>query len=239
MNHESIELNLRKRTPYFNLRDQLNEKRKIKRKLIQFNNFLNSYGLRFKSIDICPQTSQTDDFDLNIRQDTETVDKAALCQTARDLSLMSERAYLKFRETISPIAELPSLDKCNAFKKQINQIWPISVDEADVRDPEKIYNPSDSNKMGAFIAEPVEKIKFVCQKYLEKMKPPVIIEDNTFKIMICGDGLQITKTHLNLLNFCFTLLNKGDLSHKGFYTLGNNFTTKNLRHFHYKNCLKF
>ena len=220
MNHESIELNLRKRTPYFSLRDQLNEKRKIKKKLIQFNKFLNSYGLRFKTIDICPQLNQTNEFDLNITEDPTTVDKVAICQTARDVSLMSERAYLKFRETISPIAELPSLDKCNAFKKQINKIWPLSVDETDEPDTEKIYNPSDSNKMGAFIGEPILKIKFVCQKYLEKLKPPETVENNTFKIMICGDGLQITKTHLNMLNFCFTLLNDGDLSHKGFYTLG-------------------
>jgi len=103
---------------------------------------LNSYGLRFKSIEIYQsnQNNQADDFDLNKGPDIETVDTAALCQIARDLSLMSERAYLKFRETISPIAELPSLDKCNAFKKQINQIWPISVDEADLPAPEKLQS---------------------------------------------------------------------------------------------------
>jgi len=150
------------------------------------------------------QNNQADDFDLNIRPDIETVDTAALCRIARDISLMSERAYLKFRETLSLIAELTSLDKCNAFKKQINQIWPISFDEADLPAPEKIYNPSESNKMGIYIAEPMEKIKFCVPKVFRKMKPLVTIDDNTFKIMICHDVLQIKKTHVKMLYFLVT-----------------------------------
>ena len=45
-------------------------------------------------------------------------------------------------------------------------------------------------------------------KYLNKLTsqtPKGVVVNDTFKIMICGDGIQITKTHLNLLNICFTL----------------------------------
>jgi hypothetical protein len=224
MNYESIELTLRRRIPYFDLKDKQNEKRKIKKKLMQFNNFLSSYGLGFESIEI-KRMNPTKKFTLNISEgDLPSNDKAAICQKAREISLMSEKSYLKFRKIISPIAKLPSLKKCNAFKKQINQIWPLNTEETENPDPEDIYNPSESNRMGASIAEPLEKIKFVCSKYLNKLTsqtPKGVVVNDTFKIMICGDGIQITKTHLNLLNICFTLLNDGDLSHKGLYTLGN------------------
>ena len=218
MNHESIELNLRRRTPYFNLRDQMNEKKKIKKKLLQFNKFLNSYGLEFKKIDIAQVNQAAGEFQLYIKQDVPTADAAAICQNARDVSLMSERSYVKFRQTISPIAHLPTLRKCNAYKKQMNQVWPLNTDESDQVNPDDIYSPNESNKMGASIAEPLKKIKFVCEKYLAKKRTQNPAND--FRIMLCGDGVQITKTHLSLANFCFTLMNDGDLSHKGFYTLG-------------------
>jgi len=217
MNHETIELSLRRRIPYFDLRDKQNEKRKIKKKLIQFNKFLNSYNLGFESIEI-KRMNPTQKFALNISKDLPTL------QTAKEIALMSEKSYLKFRSIISPITKLPSLKKCNAFKKRINQIWPLNIEETENPDPEDIYNPSESNRMGASIAEPLEKIKFVCSKYLKKLTlqtPQGTVVNDTFKIMICGDGVQITKTHLNLLNICFSLLNDGDLSHKGLYTLGN------------------
>ena len=222
MNRETIELSLRRRIPYFNLRDKQNEKIKIKKKLVQFDKFLNSYGLGFEKIEI-KRMKPINKFALDITEDI-TVNEAAICQMARDVALMSEQSYIKFRKRISPIAKLVSLKKCNAFKKQINQIWPLNIEESENPDADDIYNPSESNRMGASIAEPLEKIKFVCSKYLEKLAsqtPPEMVVNNTFRLMICGDGVQITKTHLSLLNICFTLLNDGDLSHKGLYTLGN------------------
>ena len=154
MNYESIELTLRRRIPYFDLKDKQNEKRKIKKKLIQFNKFLNSYNLGFESIEI-KRMNPTQKFALNISQDLPTL------QTAKEIALMSEKSYLKFRSIISPITKLPSLKKCNAFKKRINQIWPLKIEETENPDPEDIYNPSEPNRMGASIAEPLEKIKFV------------------------------------------------------------------------------
>ena len=51
MNHESIEISLRRgRVPYFNLNNKSTEKKRIKKKLIQFNNYLNTYGLSFNNI---------------------------------------------------------------------------------------------------------------------------------------------------------------------------------------------
>jgi len=102
----------------------------------------------------------------------------------------------------------------------------LNIEERENPDADDIYNPSESNRMGTSIAELLEKIRFICSKCVQKLAsqtPQEMVVNNTFRIMICGDGVQITKTHLSLLNICFSLLNDGDLSHKGLYTLGNFF----------------
>ena len=39
--------------------------------------------------------------------------------------------------------------------------------------------------------------------------------DKTFNILISGDEFQLTKTHTNLLNFCFSLVNDAHQYYKG------------------------
>lgn len=126
---------------------------------------------------------------------------------------MSERSYNTFRKALSPYINLISLKECNTHKERVNKIWSI-------RD----------NEMGSYVKEPIEKIKFVCTKYLEKLirSSTNQVKDKTFNILLSGDGISLTKTHINILNFTFSLLNDGDLSLKGFYTLGkDNFFTQN------------
>lgn len=201
MNHEYIQLNLRKnRVPYFNLYDKMKEKRKIKKKLDEFNNFLYTYGLSFSNVEI---TTIQDNYNLTIAKN-RTIDKqAAICQTAKDLTLMSERSYNIFRKALLPNINLSSLLECNLYKQRVNKIWLIG-----------------DNDMGSYVKEPVEKIKFVCSKYLEKLGKSNQVKDNTFNILLSGDGVSLTKTQINILNFTFSLLNDGDLSLRGFYILG-------------------
>ena len=211
MSYDSIELNFRRfRVPYFDLIDKSKEKRKIKKKLDQFNKYLNSYGLGFNKIEISKQTVNNYmlDIETNTTQETEQ-SKAAICQTAKDVALMSDKSYIKFRNTLSPFSKLSSLEECNIYKKRVNKFWNIS-----------------GNEMGSYIKDPASKIKFVCEKYLEKLSkltPPEKVKDNTFKILLCGDGVNLTRTHLNILNFTFSLVNDEDLSLGGYYTLGKNF----------------
>ena len=209
MVYDCIDLNSRiRRVPYFSLVDKLKEKKKLKKKLDQFNTYLKSYGLAFNKIQIYKHDINNEkDFDLEIEsKEPAGIDKVALCQTARDVSLMSEKAYNKFRKTINPIAKIVSLAKCNAYKKKVNEFWAIG-----------------NNLYGSFILEPLKKITDVCEKYIDKMgkkTPPEPVKDNTLNIQLCGDGVMITKTHLNILNFTFSLLNDIDLSLNGFYSLG-------------------
>ena len=150
-NYDEIGLNLRwGRRPYFDLSRQDNQKIKIRRKLEQFNTYLNTFGLGFKNIDICRMDAiNNNNFKLNIEKEIPDLDKAEICQKARDQALMSERAYKRFKYNIKPIAKLSSLRKCNIFKSRLNNFWQI-----------------ENNSFGAFIAEPLTKIKFVCERFL-------------------------------------------------------------------------
>ena len=55
---------------------------------------------------------------------------------------------------------------------------------------------------------------------MEKLGKSNQVKDNTFNILLSGDGVSLTKTQINILNFTFSLLNDGDLSLRGFYILG-------------------
>lgn len=118
-NYDEIIINMRwSRRAFFQLARQDNLKMKIKRKLIQFNNYLNSYGLKFKNIEII-QRDDINDFNLKIEENL-TQDEAVIFQRARDTALMSERSCIIFR-TIKPVAHLISLAKCNHYKRRLNQ----------------------------------------------------------------------------------------------------------------------
>ena len=69
--------------------------------------------------------------------------------------------------------------------------------------------------------DPVQKIKFVCKKFLSR-KPN--FPSNVFKIKLSCDGITISKTKVQLLNFSFNLLDdqKNALNVEHTYILGKN-----------------
>lgn len=227
MSYDYIDLNFRKsRIPYFKLSHKLDQKAKLKKKLDQFNTYLKTFGLSFNKIEIVSIESEKDKkikdckkdykFDI-VEKPTGTSNEAAIFQTARDLSLMSERSYLSFRDIVKPIVKLPAISKCNEYKKKVNSFWPLR-----------------NNELGSYIKDPSSKIKFVCQKYLadkKRLNSGFQVKDNIFKILLCGDCINVTRTNLSVLNFAFSLLNSGDLSRKGFYALGK-FLFPHLRYYY-------
>lgn len=209
---DTIELPIRpSRIPYFDLINKKHERLKIKKKLMQFNRFLQTFGLCFKNIQIT-KDNQSNNFKLGIENNTDIDDEHeensklnAIFQNARDKACMSDRSYKTFRKSISPAAKIVSLERCNSYKTKIDNFWMI-----------------ETNDKGSFIAEPLSKIKYVCSKYIDNLVEPKTVKNNTFNILISGDGFMLTKTQTSALNCTFSLLNDGDLSHNGFYILGNN-----------------
>ena len=162
---------------------------------------------------------KTDDFDLKIVDEMvkdgkyeNNIELDAVCQNAKDQACMSDKSYKEFRKKIKPAADIASLARCVEYKKKVDQFWHIQT-----------------NEKGAFIADPLSKIKFVCTKYLSLLENPQ--STHTFNILLSGDGFSLTKTHTNAFNFTFSLMNDGDLSYRGFYILGcffNLYSIKNL-----------
>jgi hypothetical protein len=214
MPYESIDLNIsKKRTLYFDLINKQHEKQKIRKKLTQFNRYLLSIGLCFSKIQVVSSkhknsSNKDDDFVLIIEEKiyVEELEAAAICQNARDKACMSNKAYNIFRETIRPIANIVTLEMCLTYKNKVDNFWPIK-----------------GNSRGSFIADPSAKISYICSKYIKQQDMPYQaknINNNTFNILLCGDGFQLTKTNISIFNFAFCLLNDGDQSHNGFYSLG-------------------
>jgi hypothetical protein len=203
MPYDCIDLNLRlKRIPYFSLVDKQSEKKKIKKKLLQFNKYLQTMGLCFEKISVSPD-NQNNDFKLEMKrtESIQTESTKTICQNIKDIGLISDRTYKKLRETLKPIVRLSSLQTCYTYKKKVDNIWPIS-----------------ENAFGSFVADPKSKIEFMCHKYLEKLDQP--FNGSVFNILLSDDSFNVTKTQINALNFTFSLLKDGDLSHNGFYVLG-------------------
>ena len=110
---------------------------------------------------------------------------------------MSERKYEKVRR----VAQLPSYYHLKKIKKDIDSIFNIN-----------------ENSLG-FYNEPIEKIKFVIERFIEKSQ---IENSEVINIKIGIDGLQLTKTHRQILNVTFTILNenKRATTSKGNYIIG-------------------
>ena len=97
--------------------------------------------------------------------------------------------------------KLPALWKLNSFKKKMDQFFTVL-----------------QNSMGYYV-EPIEKITYVLTEVYNKLDKN--IKENTFDLLISGDGMQLTRTLTNTVNFTLKVLNEKDLNQPlGIYTLG-------------------
>ncbi len=117
--------------------------------------------------------------------------------TLKDSAHLSLRNYDK----ISKATDLPSNYILDKTKNDMNMVF-------DIQD----------NSLG-YYNDPIEKIKFVLNKYIENTQASCREE---IKIKISVDGLQLTRTHRQILTVTFTLLNenKRATTSKGNYLLG-------------------
>ncbi len=228
-----IEVNLRaNRVPYFNLSKSQEVKKKIISDMKIYNEYLlttgklilffylkcltlkNSFislGLEFESIIIVDRQrdnelitkKRNDDFHkqvIQIRQKSTKEEEAYIVQCARDLANMSEQAYTDFRNALKPICKLPCVSNLNIMKSRMNRLFPVS-----------------NNLYGSYVNS-LRKIEFVLNRVHDKLGGK--IKDETFRIQYCGDGTMVSKTHVNLLTFSFSVMNVIDLSFHNQNVLG-------------------
>ena len=130
-------------------------------------------------------------------------------QAAKDSANLSRRTYTTFKNKLNHIifekrSKLISEYKLNIFKIKMNKFYQLK-----------------RNSLGYFV-DSFDKIKFTLTKIFNSLRNQNIeIKNNVFNLHLSGDGCSISKTKINIINFTFKVLNEGDQSSTGLYTLGN------------------
>ena len=131
---------------------------------------------------------------------------------AKDISKMSDQNYSNFRKIIAlhqdKESRLQSLPKIKKIRQIMNKFFTIST-----------------NFYGWF-NEPFEKIAYVVKN---TKFPMPFIKDFVLKIHLSGDGLNLTRTRFNLVNFCFKILNETVPMGKSQYTFKRQIKFKKLK----------
>jgi hypothetical protein len=175
--------------------------------------FISSIGLEFHKIELKKLTSGStvtnfESFYNSVcsikytygLENLEKIDHGFIGQEVKDISMLSEKAYSRMRRSLMrQKIVLPSLYYCNKAKSIMD-----------------IFYTVHKNKYGSYIS-PAEKFDFVLRKIYNKLEKK--IKNDTFEIFLSGDGMQLTRTHTNTLNFTFKVINENDST--ALYTLGN------------------
>jgi hypothetical protein len=220
----------RRRKRYFDcsIRQKKRNKNLIKIKSYMLNEFAKSLGLQVKEIvltnyeneniddenvnffdELQMQTLKTKHIIITVHEDdpylyTENY-KTFKCLEIKDVCNISNENYRKMRKTLSKISpnKLAGLKRIYTLKVQLDNHFRVNT-----------------NEKGCYL-EPEQKIKFVCKKFLSRNPN---FPSNVFKIKLSCDGITISKTKVQLLNFSFNLLDdqKNVLNVEHTYILGNN-----------------
>ena len=175
--------------------------------ITNYNDELISNNVKKEKYALFRNNFTIDETEQNNDADQVAMNDVVIYQYAKDKANLSDAAYISFRAKINNTnrkLKLTSLNKLNTFKKKLNQFFKI-----------------ETNSLGCYI-NAYDKIKFTLKKiYQQMIETDKIIVNNTFNIHLSGDGCRITKTKLNLITFCFKVLNYRDESTSGLFKLGN------------------
>lgn len=207
----------RTKKPHFEVKiDQQKENIKcIKSFLEQYEIFLqDNLKLKFHGkIKLTDARTDFDKFNLDVINKSSIIkknkcgsrkQKPIQTQELKDLTYLSDSNYQIWRNSNLTIG--PSLHKLKAVRKFLNSVYPIH-----------------RNNYGFYI-NPINKIQLVINE-VTGSKSLTIDEDISIKL--CGDGFNIAKSNLKIINFSFTIINQGQTAKtvKGNYLLGK----KNLK----------
>ena len=148
--------------------------------------FCNTIGLKIKNIVLEPNEQIDEDNDeIKIIIDTESKEyKIFKWLKAKDLSNISIVKYKLFRKTLNYF-DMPGIRKVIKMQKALDDFFPLKL-----------------NNDGFFV-EPAIKLKYVCEKFLER-NPNINIEK--FNIKLSADSSSVSRTKINILLMTFDLL---------------------------------
>lgn len=159
-------------------------------KLEQIAKFAFTIGLRLLPVTFCSISREDVPFkkqDLKINNNDNNESILFKSMKSMDVSLLSFNRYQLFR-SISGIG-LATVYGIQRMRNIINSI--ISLKKNDF----------------GFYFEPKEKIRYVLSKKIKDLKSLNLLPpDNTFTIKFCGDGTNLGKKNVKIVNLCFTII---------------------------------
>jgi hypothetical protein len=203
-------MDFRRRKPHFELlsaRQRRNNKNEIRTKLESLTEFCKTLKLKIDNITIkeLNEDNENEEIEINIikKIDKQSKNKKKMSfkgLMAKDKASLSNRRYIVFKNTLE-ISAIPSLYSVIKMKKKLDDFFKLK-----------------NNDYGYYCVV-TQKIKLVCQQFL--LENVEVIND-TFIIKLSCDGTTITKSHLQILNFAFTVINdvKKAKTASGNYILG-------------------
>ena len=174
---------------------------RLKKKLLDFNSFLNSIGLA-----LCPQStiiirkknvlSEASNFNFRITKD-ESIEQPShenkVLKTLGivDATYISERKYKTLRKELDLRDSLPTLYQLKLMKSTF-----------------KIFFELERNDFGYFLKYPLKKVEFVLKKIFDEK--PFLKETENIILKLSGDGKSITRSNIEINNITFTVINDKD-----------------------------
>ena len=198
-----------------NIQKRRKNKHQIRKKLTEFNNYLQSIGLVLCSKETIilkkyDGNSAPEDFRMKIIEELPPKNDILNALYVADTCYLSQRTYNKIRTNLNLKDELPSLYKMINLKKSINNLFDLRL-----------------NRNGAFLKYPLQKVEFVLKKILNNLtalSENLVIDNKTFIIKLSGDGKVLTKSsRREINNIVFTVINETEKCKTsiGNYILGN------------------
>ena len=170
-------------------------RRQIKRLLAvsDLKFFCDKIGLKIQEIKLTPNDddqrfvpTKLNVVPMNVNEET----RVYKYMIVKDLLNISDKKYILLRKflKINYIDHLPGIKRVNKQKTKIDESFIL------------YYNDF------GFFFDPAQKIKFVCEKFLERNAEFAKSGTKKFKIKLCADGVTISKKNVQCLTFAFTLL---------------------------------
>jgi hypothetical protein len=184
------------------IRNQYKQKALILKKSEELSEFCRSFGLKINELILAANDENPTRAKISIKVPRDAKSVTFDYMKAKDLTNMSNHHYCQQRSQLLNVQKMPGIKKILKLQYELNDFFEIN-----------------NNNFG-FFCSPEQKIKFVCEKFLDKKKS---FSCTSFKIKLSIDSTSISKKNVILLNVSFNLMDDHESSSNvnGTFILGS------------------
>jgi len=173
----------------------------IKKRLLDFNSFLNSMGLALNPqatiiIQKKNPLNEASDFKFKLTKEESIEELSHQNKVLKTLGIIdatyiSDRKYKTLRKELGLHDSLPALYQLKLMQSTFKDFFEL-----------------EKNNFGYFLKYPLKKVEFVLKKILDEK--PHLKETDKIILKLSGDGKSITRTNIEINNITFTVINDRD-----------------------------